>query len=553
MYLKVGKVLIVAALSSAVFAQGALAADLPVYVVSVNAGANLSVIATAGDQIGSQVLRGIPDGMGALANTDGTLTLLSNHEMSLSNPLVQKGKSDTAPWGSSISKLTYDPTSGKITKIEPLIKNITYFDYLNRTYGSSFANSVPSTFPKVDSFGGEVGTNGLNRFCSGNLVPTGGLAYKEISPVKSTKVVNGKSKTIVSNKTTTYGYEGAVYFTGEEGGDASRAFAFDLNGNGVQLPTLGMASWENFLTKPNTGKTTIVMGNEDNGATNSQLYMYVGTKQTKGANFAEKAGLTNGTLYTVAIADLLTDNAFRAAKKIGEKVEVGFNQISTDARFANFANQAQASGTSFARIEDGEWDPKNPNVYYFLTTESNKDPLATAPNPALAGVSRDGGALWKLTFKNAKDPFAGAQIEMLLNGSESIMMSKPDNLAVDENGYILIQEDPGSNAHLARVLAYRISDGKVAAVAQFDEKYFKSGSSNFITIDEESSGIVNVNGLLKKSGDTLSYYFFNAQVHAPLATARPDLSAQDPVALTDAGIEGGQYYMLKIDWTKIFA
>ncbi|MBC7463374.1 MAG: DUF839 domain-containing protein, partial [Actinobacteria bacterium] len=414
-------------------------------------------------------------------------------------------------------------------------------------------NSAPGIFPKVDSFGGEIGTNGLNRFCSGNLVPAGGLSYKEITSVTSTKKVNGKYKKVVTSKTTKYGYDGAAYFTGEEGGDSSRAFGFDMNGNGVQLPRLGMASWENFLTKPNTGKATIVMGNEDNGATNSQLYMYVGTKQVTGANFAEKAGLTNGKLYTVAIADLLTDSAFRAAKKIGEKVQVGFNEISTDPRFANFANQSQSAGTSFARIEDGEWDPNNSNVYYFLTTESNKDPLATAPNPALPGVSRDGGALWKLTFKDAKNPFAGAEIEMLLNGSESIFLSKPDNLTVDESGYILIQEDPGSNAHLARIVAYRLSDGKTATVAQFAEKYFKSGASDFLTIDEESSGIINVNKFLKKSGDTASYFFFNAQVHAPLAVARPDLAAQDQAALTAAGVEGGQYYSLKIDWTKIFA
>jgi secreted PhoX family phosphatase len=141
---------------------------------------------------------------------------------------------------------------------------------------------------------------------------------------------------------------------------------------------------------------------------------------------------------------------------------------------------------------------------------------------------------------------------MLLNGGEAPYLSKPDNLAIDEAGYILLQEDPGNNAHVARVLAYRISDGKLAVVAEFDKTYFAADATSLITIDEESSGIVNANASLKKSGDTASYFFFNAQVHATTSKAR--LEATPVEALDKAAIEGGQYYLLKIsDWTKIFS
>ena len=555
MFKKVGVLLTVALLSGTVLSQNAFGAELPVYVVTANPGATLSVIATSGDTISGQVLRGTPDGMGALKNADGTLTLLSNHEMSLSNATVQNTKSATGTWGSSISKMTYNPTTNKITSLEPLIKNMTYYSYLTQTYGASFDHSVPSTFPAIDPFGSANGTNGLNRFCSGNLVGAGGLSYTETTTVKTNKVVKGKLTTVTTKKATKYGYDGAVYLTGEEGSEASRAFAFDLEGNGVQIPRFGLGNWENFLTKPGTGKSTIVMGNEDNGATNSQLFMYVGTKQTTGANFAEKAGFTNGKLYTVAVSDIVSDNAFRAAKKIGEKVAVGFNEINPDPRFANFANQAQYSGTTFSRIEDGEWDPKNPNIYYFLTTESNKDPLATTANPILGATSRDGGALWKMTFKDSSNPFAGADIEMLLNGTEEPLLNKPDNLAVDENGYILLQEDPGNNAQLSRLVAYRISDGKLAVLAQFSDRYFKTGATNFLTVDEETSGAINMNQFLKTGTDTKSHFFFNAQVHTSLALSRPDLglAAADQTAINNAGIEGGQYYELVIDWTKVFS
>lgn len=526
--------------ASALVAQAAFAADAPVYVISASDGAAISVIATTGDTIGTEVLRGVPDGMGALKNADGTLTLLSNHEISLSSTVAQASKSATGTWGSSISKMTFNPATNKITKAENLIKNVSYYNYATETWGPTWTQSVPVGSPAVDSFGGDIGTNGLNRFCSGNLVAAGGLSYSE--------------KDAKTKKTTTYGYTEPVYFTGEEGGDYSRAFAFDLNGNGVQLPGFGLAGWENLLTKPGTGKATIVMANEDNAATDSQLYMYVGTKQTTGANFAEKAGLTNGKLYTIALSGFASDNAVRAAKKVGEKIKVGFNQINTNPNFGKFSAMAQTNGTTFSRIEDGEWDPKNPNVYYFLTTESNKDPLATAPNPSIP-VSRDGGALWKMTFADAMDPFKGATIEMLLNGTEPIYLNKPDNLSVDENGYILLQEDPGNNEHVSRLVAYRISDGKTAVLAKFDDQYFTKAGSKFITIDEETSGSINVNKFLKASGDSKSHFFFNAQVHTKLSVARPELiaglGADAVTALDNKAVEGGQYYHLVVDWSKV--
>jgi hypothetical protein len=507
------------------------AAQVPQYVLSANDTATISVLASSGDVIGGSILPGVPDGMGVLKNADGTLTILANHELSISDKTVQLGKKTTGTWGSSISKITYNPTTGVVTSLGSLIKTVQYYDYNNKVYTTDYTKSLPLGYPALDTYGSENFSNGLNRFCSANLVQAGGLLYKE-----------GKK---------TLGYNGAVYFTSEEGSDYSRTFAFDTNGNGFQLPKMGLGGYENALANPASGKSTVVMLNEDGAATSSQLYMYLGTKQEKGANFAEKAGLTNGQLYAISVKNARTDNKFRANYKIGEKAEVGFNPLNTDPAFADVQAQAQGAGTTFSRVEDGEWDPKNPNVYYFLTTESNKDAGATAPNPATPTVSRDGGALWRLTFKDVKNPMKGASLEMLLNGSESLYLSKPDNLAVDESGHILIQEDPGNNAHLARVLAYRISDGKLAVVAQFDKQYFATDATTPITIDEESSGMVNANAFLKKSGDNASYFFFNAQVHATTSKARLESSPVD--ALDQAAIEGGQFYLLKIaDWSKLF-
>ena len=160
-----------------------------------------------------------------------------------------------------------------------------------------------------------------------------------------------------------------------------------------------------------------------------------------------------------------------------------------------------------------------------------------------------------MTFADAKDPFKGATVEMLLNGTEAPYLSKPDNLAVDENGYLLIQEDPGANDHVARVIAYRLSDGKLGVVAAFDDQYFAKGGANFITNDEETSGIINVNQFLKAAGDSKSYFFLNAQVHAKLSASYPalvaNLGAAEVTTLDNHAVEGGQYYKLVIDWTKV--
>jgi hypothetical protein len=531
---------IVATLATAVTALGissAQAADKPIYVLSSNSAATVSEIGTAGDKLGSWIVPGTPDGLGAYKNADGTITILSNHEWALYDAIPKSLATSTGTYGSSISKLTYDPTTSKITAGENLIKKISYYNYTTGKWQDDYKGTAPAFAPADGNFTysptsiSAIFQNGLNRFCSSSLVQAGAL------------------------KSGSVGYSGAVYLTGEEGsGDYSRAFAFDMDGNGVQLPAMGLLQFENLLVAPATGKKTVVMLDEDNGATTSQGYMYVGTKTAKG-NFADKSGFTNGDLYTLVVDGADSDNQFRAKYGKNKQTAVSFAKVPTDQKNAVTADEAQRLGTTFSRIEDGEFDPNNHNVYYFITTESNKNASSTTPNPATPSVSRDGGALWKMTFKDINNPLLGAKIEMLLDGSEAPYLSKPDNLAVDESGYILMQEDPGFNDQVSRVLAYRLSDGAIREVAAFDPKYFAKGGSAFITTDEETSGMINVNKLLKAKGESTSYFFFDAQVHTVggAAAARPDLTPTDLTAFNNATYEGGQYYLLKVDFKKLFA
>jgi len=514
------------------------AADKPIYVTSSSSAATVKEIATAGDTLGQWIVPGTPDGMGAYKNSDGTITILSNHEWALYDSIPQSLARDTGTYGSSISKLIYDPKTEKITSGSNLIKNISYYNYTSGQWQADYKGTSPATAPADGNFTysatsiSRIFANGLNRFCSSFLAPAGSL------------------------KSGSLGYDGAVYLTGEEGsGDWSRAFAFDMNGNGIQLPAMGLLQFENLLVAPDTGKNTVVMMNEDFGATTSQGYMYLGTKTSKGT-FADKAGLTNGNLYTISVANATSDNVFRSTYGKNKKADVKFMQINSDPKFGATTAAAQLVGTTFSRIEDGEFDPNNHNIYYFITTESNKYPSSTTPNPTTPTVSRDGGALWKMTFKDVSNPLLGATVEMLLDGSEAPYLSKPDNLAVDEDGYLLMQEDPGANDQVSRVIAYRLSDGAIREVAAFDPQYFAATGANLITTDEETSGVINVNKLLQKSkSDPNSYFFFDAQVHTTggAAKARPDLTPADLTAFNNATYEGGQYYLLTVDFKKLFA
>jgi len=499
----------------------------PVYVLSKNAAVDIKAIATVGDAVTGTMVRGIPDGMGAYDNGRGGISLLSVHEVSTSAPLALKGKSTTAPWGTSITKFTVSKTTKAVTRVENFMQKINFYNYTTGKYQETPAGSAPAgATPGYFDWG-------ISRFCSATYAPAGTFSHNGV------------------------GYPGGLFLSGEETGDESRAFAFDEDGTGYQLPRMGMMSFENIMPSLKPGPNTVAIANEDGSATDSQLYVYVGKKQSTGTAI-DKAGLTNGDLHVMNIPTVKSDNLFRTTVGKNKKMPAEFVKVNWDTTTSAFAKESREKGTTMARVEDGHWDPSNPNVFYFITTESNKDPIATAPNPALPTVSRDGGGLWRLTFKDSQNPAAGAELELLLNGGESLYLSKPDNMTITEDGkYLLIQEDPGNNAALARIVAYRVSDAKMAVVAQFDANKFIKGGSEFMTEDEESSGIIDATKLLAKPGDTNSYFFFNAQVHTTGAVAaRPDLPARNAAkkdAINAATVEGGQYYVMTIsNWDAVF-
>ena len=191
-----------------------------------------------------------------------------------------------------------------------------------------------------------------------------------------------------------------------------------------------------------------------------------------------------------------TDAQFRAGVGKGNPVEFDLSEVDWDQSGARQNAEALKAGPSLNRIEDGTWDPRHPNVFSFLTTEGG-DTTPTEP-----GVSRDGGGLWKVTFEDIEQPELGGTIELLLDGSEAPFLNKPNNMDIDRHGNLLLQEDPGNNAHVARIVAYDTKTGARGVVAEFDHDLFAADSPNLITIEEEASGSIDAADLIGRAGSS---------------------------------------------------
>jgi hypothetical protein len=475
---------------------GALAARAPVtatgpsssvstYVLPAADGVSITSRWSVGDKAGNDYrMVGIPDGLGVSVGADG-LDVYLNHELTSNVGTVR----DHGQKGAFVSHEVIDPATGAVVSGDDLIKSVRYWDYPTSTYVS--AASVKTPF-----------TAAFARFCSGALTAPGQLW-------------DAASGT---------GYDGQIYFANEENGANGRAFGVTADGTATQLPHLGLFSWENTLAAQTGTLRTVVMGDEDDAA--GQLRVYSGSKQADGTP-VERAGLANGTLHVVKVDGVASaaTPALRTTAGFTKGVAKRFTlpEIDWTASGAAQNTEALADGTTFNRIEDGAFDPRTPNDYYFLTTEGGD---TTAAEP---GVTRDGGGLWRLRYDDVSRPELGGTVTLLLDGTEAPFLNKPDNMTIDAHGNLLMQEDPGGNAHVARIVAYRIEDGARGVVAEFDPARFAVGAPGLITTDEESSGIIDVSSQVGQKGT----FLFDAQVHAP--AANPEY------------VEKGQLLAMKVD------
>jgi len=486
------------------------------YVLPVAPGVRIDSHFTVDDETAQDGYRmvGIPDGLGAFRSGTGNVVTYLNHELSAGQGIVRRHGQD----GAFVSRLVIDPVTGAVERGRDLIKVVNYWDYQSGGYVDA---------PVAPAGAAEGHQAAFSRFCSGYLAPRGSLL----------------------NEASGRGFQGSLYFANEEAGVEGRAFGVSYNGAAFQLPLLGLFSWENTVSAANQTDTTVVMGNEDDAA--GQLRVYVGRKQDTGTK-VDKAGLTNGRLFVVDAVNeaVSTDAQFREAFGKGNSAAVRFGagEEIDSTQSGNEQNvEAAAKGLALNRIEDGSFDPNNKNNYYFLTTEGG----STAPNPKEPTIARDGGGLWKLHFTDVERPELGGRLTLLLDGSERPYLSKPDNMTIDDEGNMLIQEDPGTSDHLARIVAYNLRNGNRGVVARFDRGLF--GASNpsgvtgddraVLTTNEESSGIINTDDLF---GDDT--FMFDAQAH----TAKGLPAGTGPGTVQEY-VERGQLMTMQIDnWRAVY-
>jgi len=471
--------------------QGPTSSQTP-YLVSANSHITVESLITTGDQaLNGYTMVGIPDGLGAFDNGNGTFTVLMNHEIAAGAGAVRAHGGN----GAFVSEWVIDKTTLQVVSGKDLMHDVWLFDTATQTYvdhNAALGNGVS-----------------FSRFCSADMA----------------------AATAFYNPATGLGFnpaDGRLFLDGEENNAEGRAVAHIVggaqDGNSYELAWLGNMAYENQLANPFTGDKTVVGLTNDtaaaaNGAAFSgpdrgEVYFYVGDKQATGLAI-DKAGLTGGGMYGVKVAGLEfeTDGTTKAMVNGShfDLVAVG-NNTNTSADVHNLtggeieANSQAGHVTGFERPEDGAWDTIDHNKFYFVSTAS------------LTGHSK----LWELDFIDAKNPTLGGTVKMLLDGTEGQVML--DNLTVSPDGKITLCEDPGNADRVAKVWQYDPANGSLTEIAHHDPAHFDPNLNgpgvsgpNFITKDEESSGVVDISNILGNAGEHA--FLIDTQSHKPVGGA----------------------------------
>ena len=500
------------------------------YILRSQPGVVVKSIFTVGDSVNLKPdftpyrMVGIPDGLGAFDNGDGTFTLLMNHEL-LNTVGTSRAHGNI---GAFVSQWTINKSDLTVVAVKDFIgdKHSIFLSNNNPAIGSPHTGFLPGN------------TTTISRLCSADLgAPT---AHIWTDPATSIR----------------YGTVALIFQSGEESDgtlstpqgpesviDFGRQFAFiatddpNIPGNeantAYELPHAGLFPWENNLVNPFSQRKTIVMGRDD--STPGQVYVWVGDKQTTG-NVVERAGLTrqsaNDNLYVIKVSGLTPDatgatNEDRATPLSGTFTLENEGDVSplTAAQLETLSDSK--GGTQFLKPEDGHWDPRNPRDFYFVTTDRYdqvKDGVGST-----VGRSR----LYRLRFTNIAHPELGGTIQAVLDGTEAGNMF--DNMTINKRGHVLLQEDVGNEAHLGKIFQYDIATDTLTEVAKHDPARFGNigvPATAPYNQDEESSGIIDVSSILGEG-----WYLLDVQAH---------------YAIAGELVEGGQLLALHIPPGKPF-
>lgn len=469
------------------------------YLTPTAPGWSATSVLTVGDTIGSYKMVGLVDGLGAFSNGDGTLTLLTAHEIQSAANSYGSAVGTTRAHGAVgafVSKWTINTSTWQVVAGSDLIAS---------PAGQMMWNGTTWAQP--------ASPYAISRLCSADLPALD--AFWD------------------ANSNT--GYLGRIFMTGEETGAEGKLFGFVVTGADAgkmfELPHHGKYSYENALARSNYGLSpgaanllqTVVVGTDD--TTPGEVYVYIGQKTNTG-NAVERAGLTNGLTYGIKVnsaggytgAVALENNTgivgtFQLAQIFDNATLPGKN----GAQFQ--AESLRLGVTQFARPEDAHWLDHDSLV--FVTTG--------ASGSAMNNVTVS-SKLYMLDF-NSDDTngilTTGGSISVLANsaniiGKDGQAARSFDNLTVGEDGLVYIQEDPGNTSYVAKhwvidpsLSSQALREAGAVQIFESDRSRFTVGSNAFQTIDEENSGIIDITSIVNDGIVGSKWFLVANQSHTP--------------------------------------
>mgnify|MGYP003338609594 CR=1 FL=1 len=227
-----------------ILSQGPTSSRTPYLVPTAPTGivTGITSVATATDLVGltggavgsTYEVGGLPDGLGAYDNGNGTITVLANHEHASTNGVIRRHGAK----GAYVEELIINKTTLAVVSGQDLMVNVV--DGAGVVHNSINANAIA-----------------FNRFCSADL-PAISAFY---------------------NANTGLGTQDRLFMNGEEGGATGYAVAhvasgadkgtsyilpkFNLTTNGSGLT--GVGGWENVVPNPYAQDLTFVIGTNDGG------------------------------------------------------------------------------------------------------------------------------------------------------------------------------------------------------------------------------------------------------------------------------------------------
>lgn len=480
---------LIATVAAALSLQAAPATQVPAYAVPVGDAYSVTPILSVGDQVpetgnpsNTFQMIGIPDGLGVQKTPTGSVVWM-NHELTgttLSEPIVGGALNR----GAFVSKFTLD-ADGSVLSGE-------------RAHDSVFAeNSLVGPAAEVGN-----STPAFSRLCSASLAGT-----KE-------------------------GFDRPIYFAGEESsgsgtfdGRGGQAIAF-FDNEAHTIPKLGRFAYENIVPLPTTNGSTVLIGLEDGpSGLDSQLWMYVGTKDPSSPSVMRKNGLDNGKLYTFVsrTPGRFDESSFKEGLLVGIWVEVPGAEAMTDTELDIAAKSLGAF--NFIRPEDGEFAQSSPGDLFFVTTGGS------------AALGNELGRVYQLKL-NPIEPTLPAVLSILVNADLVVKAGgdtaiSPDNIAVNGE-YLMVQEDGTSPSR--PVMSAKGRDGSIwryklltipGVLTTLDPNAvaervvsLKSPGRDGVLVGAgiwETSGIVDSTSIF---GD--GSFVFDVQAHGPTAAPAPN-------------------------------